>query len=82
MIGNKYDLLESEIVDEEEAKKFAESNGLKYYLISAKDNTKVQKLFYTLGKCYLNDGNTTEITDSFQIKKTHKSKKKRNECNC
>lgn len=81
LVGNKYDLFENEIVDENEAKKFAESNGLRFYLISAKEHAVVTKLFYDLGKHLLNRGNTSEVTDSFHIKKMHK-KKKRDECVC
>ena len=50
LIGNKCDLKEERKVNVEQAKEFAETNGMKYIETSAKNNIKVFEAFATLGK--------------------------------
>jgi small GTP-binding protein len=48
LIGNKYDFKEKEI-NEEEAKKFAEENNMKYISVSAKDGVNIESMFEIMG---------------------------------
>ena len=45
IVGNKNDLINKRKVTEEEANSFAESNGMKYYDISAFNEEEVKKIF-------------------------------------
>jgi hypothetical protein len=81
IIGNKNDLAENEIVDENDAKKYAESIGGIFYSTSAKDINCIKNVFNDLAKIFINHGQNFEITDSFRIRKKTK-KKKNKKCNC
>ena len=81
IIGNKNDLAENEIVDENDAKKYAESIGGIFYSTSAKDINCIKNVFNDLAKIFINHGQNFEITDSFRIRKKAK-KKKNKKCNC
>ena len=48
LIGNKSDLLDSRFVNAEEAKAYAENNGIFYYETSAKSNWNIEQIFYNL----------------------------------
>ena len=54
MVGTKSDKFELKQVPEEEAKSFAEEINAIYQLVSAKDGTGIDELFYYIGKKYLN----------------------------
>ena len=61
IVGNKSDLYEMEIFEiEEEAKKFAESIGALFMIISAKTGNGIQKLFDNFVNLYLSRSNTKE----------------------
>ena len=81
IIGNKNDLAENEIVDENDAKKYAESIGGIFYSTSAKDIQSIKNIFNDLAKIFINHGQNFEMTDSFRIRKKTK-KKKGKKCNC
>ena len=81
IIGNKNDLAENEIVDENDAKKYAESIGGIFYSTSSKDINCIKNVFNDLAKIFINHGQNFEITDSFRIRKKAK-KKKNKKCNC
>ena len=53
IVGNKIDLFESEEVDEEEAKNYAQSINAGFYLTSAKKNIEITDLFLQSGKKYI-----------------------------
>ena len=80
IVGNKSDLAESEIVDENEAKRYAESLGAIFYSTSAKDIQCIKNMFNDIAKIFLNHGKYFEVTDSFRIRK--KSVKKKNNKKC
>ncbi len=48
LIGNKSDLLDSRFVEPDEAKAFAENNGIAYYETSAKENWNIENIFKTM----------------------------------
>uniref|UniRef100_A0A0D9WBT7 Uncharacterized protein n=1 Tax=Leersia perrieri TaxID=77586 RepID=A0A0D9WBT7_9ORYZ len=48
LVGNKCDLVESKVVDTEEAKAFAESLGISFLETSAKESINVEEAFLTM----------------------------------
>ena len=54
MVGTKSDRNELKQVPEEEAKSFAKEINAIYQLVSAKDGTGINELFYYIGKKYSN----------------------------
>ena len=53
IVGNKYDLLEREAVNEEDARAYAESQNVPFWLTSAKDSIGIDELFEEIGLKYL-----------------------------
>ena len=53
MVGTKSDKFELKKVPEEEAKSLAKEVNAIYQLVSAKDGTGINDLFYYIGKKYL-----------------------------
>nr|AAS88841.2 putative rab1 small GTP-binding protein [Oryza sativa Japonica Group]BAG88340.1 unnamed protein product [Oryza sativa Japonica Group] len=48
LVGNKCDLVDSKVVDTEEAKAFAESLGISFLETSAKESINVEEAFLTM----------------------------------
>ena len=63
IVGNKSDLTEQ--VNEEEARKYAQSLGISLWLTSAKTSTGIEELFEEIGKKYLSPefSNNEEIIE-------------------
>jgi len=53
LVGNKVDLFESEQVNEQEAKEFANSIGAGFFLTSAKNNIRINDLFWKCGEIFI-----------------------------
>ena len=53
LVGNKYDLFETEQVQEDEAREFANSINAGFYLTSAKCNINIEELFVESGRKYV-----------------------------
>ena len=53
LVGNKSDEYKLKQVPEEEAKSFAKEINAIYQLVSVKDGTGINELFYYIGKKYL-----------------------------
>ena len=70
IVGNKYDLNEFQQVDENIAKKFAEKNGMKFKLVSTKNEPKSFKIFLRmLMKEYIKKNNKIDEKNSFGLEK-------------
>ena len=70
IVGNKYDLNEFQQVDENIAKKFAEKNGMKFKLVSTKNEPKSFKIFLRmLMKEYIKKTNKIDEKNSFGLEK-------------
>ena len=70
IVGNKYDLNEFQEVDENIAKKFAEENGMKFKLVSTKNEPKSFKIFLRmLMKEYIKKTNKIDEKNSFGLEK-------------
>ena len=70
IVGNKYDLNEFQQVDENIAKKFAEKNGMKFKLVSTKNEPKSFKIFLRmLMKEYIKKNNKIDENNSFGLEK-------------
>ena len=70
IVGNKYDLNEFQQVDENIAKKFAEEHGMKFKLVSTKDEPKSFKIFLRmLMKEYIKKNNKIDEKNSFGLEK-------------
>ena len=68
IVGNKYDLNEFQEVDDDVAKKFAEEKGMKFKLVSTKDEPKSFKIFLRmLIKDYLKKNKKVNKKDSFEL---------------
>ena len=68
IVGNKYDLNEFQEVDDDVAKKFAEEKGMKFKLVSTKDEPKSFKMFLRmLIKDYLKKNKKVNKKDSFEL---------------
>ena len=85
IVGNKNDLINKRKVTEEEANSFAESNGMKYYDISAFNEEEVKKIFDEAFNSFhqefleSNDPNAyrkTRIRSDYNIKLNTDKKKK------
>lgn len=90
IIGNKYDKVEDEIIDEKEINSFAEEIGALCFLVSALNGENIDNLFDTLAENYLNselkDKNDEKNfarnrSESFELdteslKKCHKKKRR------
>ena len=62
VVGNKCDLYEEkEIVDEDEARKFAEEINAKFMIVSAKSNINIQNLFSDLINLYFDSKFQNEV---------------------
>ena len=70
VVGNKCDLLESEKVSEDEARKFADEIEAYYMAVSAKSGDNIQLLFETLLKKYLG----VEFVEKVSISKKSKGR--------
>lgn len=85
IVGNKFDLYLNEQVSEKDVRQFAESRGMKFALVSAKENPEAFEIFLK----ELIDGNPmfeSAIIDSpekngkIELKKTNLEKKKKKCC--
>ena len=83
IVGNKTDLENNRKVSKESAEMLAEHYGVKFFEISAKNNTNIDKLFEDTIKCLLEKNLTTSpvvssnsvIIDKNRNKKINKNKK-------
>ena len=53
LVGNKIDLTEKKVVSSEEAKQFAEKNGMNFFETSALNNLNIDEMFETVSKTLL-----------------------------
>ncbi len=76
MIANKSDLIDSEQVDEEEARNYAQTIDAHFFLVSAKDLYTVNEMFKDIAKIYSGAKNVsiedTNEENYFQIQKIRK----------
>ena len=77
IVGNKKDLYSQEQVNEDEAIEYAHSKGMKFKLVSAKDNPK---LFTDFLEELVKDGK--DIFNPRRSVTLNKEKKKKDKCNC
>ena len=61
LVGNKCDIIQERQVKKEEGKEYAKKKNMKFYEISAKDGTNVNKAFDTLLKDILNSYSPSEL---------------------
>ena len=64
LVANKYDLIDKEQVDEEEARKLAEDNDCLFYLTSAKKSVGVKELFCGLVIKIMGWDNTVKLIEN------------------
>ncbi|NVM02599.1 MAG: GTP-binding protein [Candidatus Helarchaeota archaeon] len=64
LIGNKSDLIDSRFVSADEAKAYAENNGIAYFETSAKLNLRVDDIFQTITNLCL----SKEASDAVEFK--------------
>ena len=85
IVGNKFDLFLKEQIPEKEARQFAEDRGMKFALVSAKDNPEAFEIFLK----ELIDGNpmfsstnidTPQKKGKIELKDTDSKKKKKKCC--
>ena len=70
LVGNKIDLNDKKVVDENVAQKFAENNNLKFKLCSSKDDPKNFNLFLrSLVKDYIKKRKKDEETERLELEK-------------
>ena len=79
LVGNKTDLEEKRIVTNEEGKKLAEDNGLKYYEISALTIKGLHEMFEDIAKEYVEIYEQKQYKN-FQLKNLEKKKNKKGCC--
>ena len=63
IVGNKCDLSEKEVVNEDEVREYADKQNVSFYLTSAKNSIGIDELFDEIGKKYLSPefNNSEEI---------------------
>ena len=79
LVGNKTDLEDKRVISSEEGKKLAESNGLKFYEISALKITGLYEMFEDIAKEYV-EIYEQKAYKNFQLKKEDINIKKRRGC--
>ena len=79
LVGNKNDLEDKRVISTEEGKKLAESNGLKFYEISALKITGLYEMFEDIAKEYV-EIYEQKAYKNFQLKKEDINIKKRRGC--
>ena len=79
LVGNKTDLLKQRKISKEDAQKLAESNGLKYYEISALAITGLHEMFEDIAREYV-EMNEQKALKNFQLKKVENPKKNKIFC--
>ena len=79
LVGNKTDLEDKRIVTNEEGKKLAEDNGLKYYEISALTIKGLHEMFEDIAKEYVEIYEQKQYKN-FQLKNLEKKKNKKSCC--
>ena len=89
VVGNKNDLYEKRVVEEEEAKKYAKDIDSTYFETSAKDHESIENLFKEISydfNCIRNKniennikniGDDEQLENSFKIKKNEVEKQKK-----
>ncbi len=86
LVGTKSDLSDERVVSTEEARKLAESEGIKFFETSAKENLKIDQAFLELAKdinvVLSKKKNDTQVTRT-RLRTTEEKPKKENNCfNC
>jgi len=61
LVGNKCDIIEERQVKKDEGKEYAKKKNMKFYEVSAKDGTNVNKVFDTLVKDILSSYSPSEL---------------------
>ena len=79
LVGNKTDLTDKRVISNEEGKKLAEENGLKYYEISALTITGLHEMFEDVAKEYV-EIYEQKAYKNFQLQKMENIKKKKSWC--
>ena len=84
LVGNKSDLRHLRAVPTEEARGFAEKNGLSFIETSALDSTNVEQAFQTIAKNALQQEADVEMYNDFPepIKITNDDKPAEGGCGC
>ena len=75
IVGNKTDLSDQEVVNEDEARAFAENENVNFWLTSAKNSTGIDELFNEIGNQYLSpDFNNNEEIKQRKMRKNEVTK--------
>ena len=75
IVGNKTDLLDQEVVSEDKAREYAESENVYFWLTSAKNSTGIDELFNEIGNQYLSpDFNNNEEIKQRKMRKNEVTK--------
>ena len=75
IVGNKIDLSEKEVVNEDEARAFAENENVNFWLTSAKNSTGIDELFNEIGNQYLSpDFNNNDEIKQRKMRKNEVTK--------
>ena len=75
IVGNKLDLYEQELVNQEEAKKYAEDNNAFFAVTSAKNSSGIEDLFIEIVKKFSGADSATIIQDINELENIHKYRK-------
>ena len=75
IVGNKTDLSDQEVVNEDEARAFAENENVNFWLTSAKNSTGIDELFNEIGNQYLSpDFNNNDEIKQRKMRKNELTK--------
>ena len=75
IVGNKTDLSDQEVVNEDEARAFAENENVNFWLTSAKNSTGIDELFNEIGNQYLSpDFNNNDEIKQRKMRKNEVTK--------
>ena len=75
IVGNKSDLYETEEVDEDKAKEYADEINSEFFVVSALNGDNIEKLFTTLVMKYFEHDFTKKMTEIFDEQKKGKNTK-------
>lgn len=82
LIGNKSDLKNEKIIQYEEGNELAKKYNIKFYEISAKDGTNLNKSIIDFAEEIFRNNNSAERTKSFVIDRKNKKPEKKEENGC
>lgn len=80
IVGNKYDLFQFEVVEEDVAKQYATDNQIGFKYVSALNGKNTNELFQEIADKYMSKGKQNNSKDNQSNQKLHNKKPHKKKC--